>query len=152
MAAAGFLNSWEPFFWPEQLQLWPQSTSFSHYVAYLFVTISFIVFLTTNSTVGGKQFLSSYLFQYDRWIKEWGGVGGKNRKETARFCLHSLMLLFQSTLLPCFFLWYNGTTELPHDLQCIGKNKIIYTFEKSQYRYAKCNISNYFVHRFRLSI
>lgn len=73
--------------------------------------------------------------------KEWG-VGGKKRKETARF----LPPLFDATISKriCsplgFVLWYNGTTELPHDLQCIGKNKIIYTFEKSQYGCAKCNI------------
>lgn len=54
-------------------------------------------------------------------------------------------------------LWYTGTTELPHDAQCIGKNTIIYIFVKkigmgvqSLIYLKQINIS--FVYRFRLSI
>lgn len=42
-------------------------TSFSHYIDYLFVAISFIVSLTTNSTEGERKSWFSYLFQHGRW-------------------------------------------------------------------------------------
>lgn len=80
---------------------------------------------------GGKQFLPSYLFQYDRRKKEWG-VGGKNRKETACLCLHSLMLLFQSTLAPLSGLFYGIMGPLNFHTICnvLGRTKIFILLKK----------------------
>lgn len=59
-------------------------------------------------------------------------MGGKNRKETARFSLHSLMLLFQSTFAPLSGLFCGRMGPLSFHTICnvLGRTKLFILLKK----------------------
>lgn len=101
-------------------------TSFSHYIDYLFVAISFTVSLTTNSTEGERKSWFSYLFQHGRWKH----VGEVIKQEEKAFFPSLWFYFFKAHFALFFFfgfgLYFNSANEHPHDLQCVGENEIIY--------------------------
>ena len=152
-----FLTPLKTLALPAQLQLWPQATSFSHYIAYLFVTISFIVSLTTNSTEGERNTWPSYLFQYDRWKS----MGEEREQEGEIFSFAHYCRSFKAH--PAFSFFFGGGVWFcvliqPINIYTIfnvlGKNEIIYVWKNlygsSKFNFSKKNVL--FSHRFRLLI
>lgn len=122
MFLAAFLHPWKLYVLPAQLQLWPQATSFSHYIAYLFVTISFIVSLTTNSTVGERNPWLSYLFQYDGW--KCAEEESQQEERTSSLSLFWCCYFKTHFTRFCFVLCFNSASECLQDLQCVGIKEI----------------------------